>query len=41
MSTLELSVDAGYRVRVREEGKLQIISNVKQLSWNVMFENKT
>ena len=38
--TLKLSVEAGYCVRIREEIKLQIISNVKQFDWNVMFENK-
>ena len=39
MSTLKLSVEAGYSVRIREEGKLQIISNEKHLDWNLMFEN--
>ena len=29
-----------FSVRISEEGKLQITSNVKQLDWNVMFENK-
>ena len=40
MSTLKLSVVAGYSVRIREDGKSQLISNVKQLNWNMMFENK-
>ena len=32
MSTLKLSEEAGHSIqRIREEGKLQIISNVKQL----------
>ena len=36
----ETLVEAGSSVRIMEEGKLQIMSNVKQLNWNVMFENK-
>ena len=28
MSTLKLLVEAGYSIRIMEEGKLQIISNV-------------
>ena len=38
MSTLKFSVESDHSVQTREEGKLQVISNVKQLNWNVMFK---